>query len=55
MFLLSDGINATLANTYSGEVIFQTMENGTKKQWSICYDTVDKNVAKSICSMVGYQ
>ncbi|XP_053387198.1 deleted in malignant brain tumors 1 protein-like [Mercenaria mercenaria] len=51
----SGGINVTLSNTYTGEVIFHTMENGTLKQWSVCYDAVDRNAAKTICSMIGYQ
>ncbi|XP_045183479.2 scavenger receptor cysteine-rich type 1 protein M130-like [Mercenaria mercenaria] len=51
----SGGINVTLSNTYTGEVIFHTLENGTMKQWSVCYNAVDKNAAKAICSMIGYQ
>ncbi|XP_053387201.1 deleted in malignant brain tumors 1 protein-like [Mercenaria mercenaria] len=51
----SGGINVTLSNTYTGEVIFHTMENGTMKQWSVCYNAVDSNAAKAICSMIGYQ
>ncbi|XP_053388146.1 deleted in malignant brain tumors 1 protein-like [Mercenaria mercenaria] len=49
----SAGITVTLSQTYSGQVNIHKATNASVN-WSVCHNTVDTNVAKTICAMVGY-
>ncbi|XP_060602750.1 deleted in malignant brain tumors 1 protein-like [Ruditapes philippinarum] len=49
----SGGITLSLEQKYSGLVNIQKASNASVN-WTVCYNTVNVDVAKTICAMVGY-
>jgi hypothetical protein len=52
--ILSGGITLSLEQKYSGLVNIQKASNASVN-WTVCYNTVNVDVAKTICAMVGYK